>query len=66
MPRFIFVPGAFIAALTLLIGMLAAASFTSAQEGTPDAPPPEGSGEVRAEIEAHPAHIHTGTCEELG
>lgn len=66
MSRLIFVPGAFIAAFTLLVGMLAAAPFTSAQEGTPDAPPPEGGGEVRAEIEAHPAHIHSGTCEELG
>lgn len=56
----VFVGGALLAAMVL------AAPFAGAQEGTPESAFPEGDGELRAEVHAYPAHIHSGTCDELG
>lgn len=51
----------FAAALLLVLGLMASAVTVSAQDGTPDV-----RGDVTAEIDRHPAHIHSGTCQELG
>ncbi|MDQ4044642.1 MAG: hypothetical protein M3173_04235 [Chloroflexota bacterium] len=42
--------------ISLALGMIASVASVSGQEATPEADLPR----------AHPAHIHSGTCEELG
>ncbi len=64
MRKLIILPGAIVAAIALVTGMVATAPFASAQ-GTPIVTVP-GDEDFEAEIELHPAHIHAGTCEDLG
>lgn len=64
MVKRIFTPTAFVAALALMMSFVAAGPVAS-QESTPaTVSAPETNAE--AEIELHPAHIHSGTCDELG
>ncbi|HEV2127871.1 MAG TPA: hypothetical protein VGR22_04550 [Thermomicrobiales bacterium] len=48
--------GAILAIISLMVGLTASATLVSAQNATPTGEPPA----------AHPAHIHSGTCEQLG
>lgn len=62
MRKLISMPGA----IALLTSMIMVAPFASAQ-GTPDAAStPETDIDVEAEVQLYPAHIHSGTCDELG
>ena len=64
MGKRIFMPTAFLAALALAMSLMTAGPAMS-QESTPvTVAAPETN--VEAELELHPAHIHAGTCEDLG
>jgi hypothetical protein len=58
-----FVPTTLVAAMIFAMSIVFGAQITSGQEGTatPTIDLPSEGGEL-----AHPAHIHSGTCEELG
>lgn len=65
MDKRIFTPAAFAAALALVMSFVIGAPVVSSQESTPvTVEAPEANAE--AAIELHPAHIHSGTCDELG
>lgn len=65
MPRRILAPAAIVATLSLVAAMVALGPVASGQEATP-ASVSAPDTDVVAEIEVHPAHIHNGTCDELG
>ena len=58
-----FVPTTLVAAMIFAMSIVFGTQITSGQEGTatPSIDLPSEGGEL-----AHPAHIHSGTCEELG
>ncbi len=63
MMKRIFVPTTLVAAMIFAISIVFGAQITSGQGGTAT-PSPQLDNEGGAQ--AHPAHIHSGTCEELG
>lgn len=65
-PRLLPITGA-VAALALLVGLVLGSSAILAQEttGTPRAGA-VASPDVQADVVAFPAHIHSGTCDQLG
>ncbi|MDQ4045462.1 MAG: hypothetical protein M3173_08455 [Chloroflexota bacterium] len=64
MAKRILVPGVAIAMFTLLASLVSVVGSAAAQATPPGVSTPAVPFE--AEIELHPAHIHAGTCEDLG
>lgn len=52
------------AAISLLMALMASAPSVSGQEATPSGLAPDT--DVESEIARHPAHIHSGTCDDVG
>ncbi|HEV2127307.1 MAG TPA: hypothetical protein VGR22_01670 [Thermomicrobiales bacterium] len=64
MAKRILVPGVVVAMFTLLASLVTMAGSVTAQATPPGVATPAVPFE--AEIELHPAHIHAGTCQDLG